>query len=222
MGTILSYCFLLISLQICTSKQLSYFPFNFSLLKQILLKREIYQISHNTLGNYKTNHTSFFISKLVKQQTFRPQYPCQSHQLTKTCNSPTLLTKWKHQQRAKSETIIDDNLTGIPFNSNQYLQDQQLKFKNPRLAISNTCFILFLYCVVVVCCCDGGWWWWQWCIVELCWWQYVAMGTKKFVKIQNFCATGARPTKYCLTAYLSHKKSYYTKFRLFSEGHNLV
>ena len=37
-----------------------------------------------------------------------------------------------------------------------------MKFKNPRLAISNTCFILFLCCVVIVCCCDGvcGVWWW--------------------------------------------------------------
>ena len=98
-----------------------------------------------------------------------------------------------------------------------------MKFKNPRLAISNTCFILFLCCVVIVYCCDdvcGGWW----SIVGLCWRQYVAMAVDQFVKIQKFCATGfrltkfcatgSRRTKFCATAFLSHKKIWlhYLKF----------
>ena len=136
-----------------------------------------------------------------------------------------------------------------------------------------------LYIVLVLCCgCVLLWWcwWWWWCIVGLCWRQYVAMSADQFVKIRNFCATGARRTKFCATskcrkknqitqskilcdmlpshqilcyclfvaqkirshnlkfcatgsrrtkfcatAYLWHKKSYYTKFRLFFGGHNL-
>lgn len=164
----------------------------------------------------------------------------QAHQ--NLCTHPNFspIASTIEQNRSSSATA---NLTGITFNnikstkitsnSNQNLQNQLLKFKNPRLAISNTCFILFLCCVAVVCCCggvgDGGGCWWSSCIVGVCWPEYLAMGADQFAKIRTMISTHC--TKFCTTddlshqilcdRHVSHKNSNYIKFRLFFGDHNL-
>ena len=88
------------------------------------------------------------------------------------------LNKYQSPSSAVNLTKITSNNTNpidIMSNSSQDLRNQQLKLKNPRLAISNnalfySCVVLWLCVVVIVCCCCGGggmsncWcylWWWR-------------------------------------------------------------
>ena len=93
--------------------------------------REIYENNHKNLANYKTNHTSFFLSKLAKQQNFGPNYPCQSNPGSpKSLTQPNLILiagtveqHWSSSSAANLTRITSNNTnsTNIMSNSNQDL-----------------------------------------------------------------------------------------------------